>query len=189
MTLTRKPRASTLLAAAFASAMLGAPTVTSAHSMVTQQMEGQQIEIEPSLLQQIFEVLVPRAHAMGMGDTKTVEGFEGPSEPKGISFQEIGNIDLSNEIPGLDGRKMRARFWTIEPGGVVPVHSHADRPAHIYVVSGTIVEHASDKDEPVTYGPGDISVEANGVVHWWINEGDVPVELMAVDICNSDGGC
>lgn len=163
--------------------MLAAPTLTSAHSVVEQSLEN-----DPKLLQQVFDLIVSRANAMGMEYT-TVEGFEGPSEPKGISFKEIGNIDLSAEIPGLEGRNLRARFWTIEPGGIVPVHSHADRPAHIYVVSGTIIEHASDKDEPITYGPGDISVEDEGVVHWWINEGDVPVELMAVDICNADGGC
>ena len=35
---------------------------------------------------------------------------------------------------------MRVRQLEIQPGGIVPWHSHADRPALIYVVSGEIVE-------------------------------------------------
>ena len=33
----------------------------------------------------------------------------------------------------------------VQPGGIVPWHSHADRPALIYVVSGEIVEINEDQ--------------------------------------------
>ena len=36
------------------------------------------------------------------------------------------------------------RKLTIEPGGVVPWHSHGDRPAIIYIAEGEIVEYASN---------------------------------------------
>jgi uncharacterized RmlC-like cupin family protein len=41
-------------------------------------------------------------------------------------------------------RELRFRKLTIAPGGVVPWHSHADRPALIYVAEGEIHEFASN---------------------------------------------
>ncbi|MEM9010603.1 MAG: cupin domain-containing protein [Pseudomonadota bacterium] len=110
------------------------------------------------------------------------QGFEGPTEPVGLSFETLANPDLTGELPGLEGRKLRARLWTLEPGGVVPVHSHANRPAYIYVLEGTVTEHRSDSDTPKSYGPGDLSVEEDGVVHWWENAGDIPVRMLGLDL-------
>ena len=39
---------------------------------------------------------------------------------------------------------LRFRKLTIEPGGIVPWHSHDDRPALIYVAEGEIIEYASN---------------------------------------------
>lgn len=112
--------------------------------------------------------------------------FSGPTEPIGIGVKDLGLVELGPEVEGLEGRQMRARYWTMEPGGIVPVHSHADRPAQIYVVKGTVAEHRSDSDEPHIYQAGDLSVENNGVVHWWENGGDTVVELLAIDIFNTN---
>jgi quercetin dioxygenase-like cupin family protein len=41
----------------------------------------------------------------------------------------------------------------------VPWHSHEDRPALIYVVSGTIFEYASNCAVPIEHKTGEVSVE------------------------------
>ena len=48
---------------------------------------------------------------------------------------------------------MQFRKLVIEPGGVVPWHSHGDRPAIIYVVSGEIIEYASNCAVPIVHKP------------------------------------
>ena len=48
--------------------------------------------------------------------------------------------DLSKEPAAIDGRQFRLRQLDIGPGGIVPWHSHDNRPAMIYVVSGEVVE-------------------------------------------------
>ena len=113
------------------------------------------------------------------------EAFTGPRQGKGIANKEIGSIDLATEIPGMEGRRLRMRYWTVEPGGVVPLHSHANRPAMIYFLEGEIIQHRDDKPEPELYRPGEVSIENNGVRHWWENKGDRTVKMIAVDIVQS----
>jgi quercetin dioxygenase-like cupin family protein len=58
--------------------------------------------------------------------------------PVGVVDNELASIDLSKENVKLDQRRLRLRQMTIMPGGVVPLHSHEDRPALIMVNSGEI---------------------------------------------------
>ncbi|MEM8836892.1 MAG: cupin domain-containing protein [Pseudomonadota bacterium] len=112
--------------------------------------------------------------------------FEGPKQGKHLTFKTLDDIDLTNEFPGGEGRGFRARYWEIGPKGVVPLHDHSNRPAYIYVVQGEIYEHRSDKEEPVLYRAGDLSVEAEGVKHWWENKSEETVVLMGFDIYEKD---
>ena len=54
------------------------------------------------------------------------------------------------------------RHMTIAPGGVVPLHSHEDRPALIMVNSGEIYENSSKCAEPILHKAGDIAREFAG---------------------------
>lgn len=108
--------------------------------------------------------------------------FEGPTQGVGIANKTIGLIDLGPEIEGMEDYNFRMRFWTVEPGGVVPVHSHEGRPAFIYFLKGEIIQTRSDRDEPEVFGPGMVSVENLGVRHYWENKGTETVEMIAVDI-------
>lgn len=101
--------------------------------------------------------------------------------PRDVTDTVIGAIDLGKEI-GVDGRMLRTRRLVIQPGGIVPMHSHADRPALIYTVSGTVVEHRSTCAVPIVHKAGDISREADGISHWWQNEGKEPVVLLSSDV-------
>ena len=50
------------------------------------------------------------------------------------------------------------------------------------VVSGAITEHRSDKADPVEHRAGDISREAGGISHYWINHGTEPAVLLSSDV-------
>ena len=47
--------------------------------------------------------------------------------------RQLGAIDLEKEPANIKDRQLRFRKLTIEPGGIVPWHSHGDRPAIIYI--------------------------------------------------------
>ena len=104
-----------------------------------------------------------------------------PTMPQGVTDTVIGSVDLGKEI-GVDGRQLRTRRLVVQPGGIVPLHSHADRPALIITVSGSITEHRSDCATPVEHHAGDISREADGISHYWINHGTEPAVLLSSDV-------
>ena len=60
----------------------------------------------------------------------------GAMKPKDVTDDVLAAIDLSKEKIALAGRQLRLRKLVVQPGGIVPWHSHDDRPALIYVVSG-----------------------------------------------------
>lgn len=101
---------------------------------------------------------------------------------RGVTDKVLSQIDLAGEKVGLKGHLMRVRKLEIQPGGVVPWHSHADRPALIYVVSGEIYEHASNCAVPILHKAGEVARETHATAHWWKNDGKVPVVLLSFDI-------
>jgi len=107
-----------------------------------------------------------------------------PTAPVGVVDTELAAIDLSKENVKLDQRRLRLRHMTIAPGGIVPLHSHADRPALIMVNAGAIFEHNSKCGVPVLHKAGDVAREYLGTRHWWKNEGAQPVDLTIADIVN-----
>ncbi len=106
---------------------------------------------------------------------------------KGVTDTVIGAIDLANEAPMLDNRMFRLRRLEIEAGGVVPWHSHGERPAIIYIVSGEIVEHSSTCAVPILQRAGEVSLETHPVSHWWENVSGAPVVLLSADILHVEG--
>jgi hypothetical protein len=58
----------------------------------------------------------------------------------GVADVVRSSIDLGNEAPMLTDRQFRLRTLAIAPGGIVPWHSHNERPAQIYIVKGEIVD-------------------------------------------------
>ncbi|MBV1705930.1 MAG: cupin domain-containing protein [Hyphomicrobiales bacterium] len=101
---------------------------------------------------------------------------------KGVTDKVLGQIDLSKEPIAVAGRLFRLRKLVIQPGGVVPWHSHMDRPAIIIITKGTIVEYASNCSVPIVHHTGDVTEETHMVSHWWRNETKKPVELYATDL-------
>lgn len=104
--------------------------------------------------------------------------------PVGVSEMELSSIDLSQENVKLPQRRLRFRHMEIKAGGVVPLHSHEDRPALIMVNEGQIYENSSKCTVPILHKQGEISREFLGVKHWWKNEGTQTVVLTIADIVN-----
>lgn len=103
-----------------------------------------------------------------------------PTENKGITITPLSAVDLGPEIPGMQGRQLRLRMLTIEPGGVLAVHSHKDRPGAAYVLKGTVMEHRGSVAKE--YGPGQNWSEDGNVIHWLENKGASPAVLIVTDI-------
>ena len=104
-----------------------------------------------------------------------------PTMPKDVTDTVLASVDLGKEI-NVDGRQLRTRRLVVQPGGIVPLHSHADRPALIITVSGSITEYRSDCSAPVEHQAGDISREADGISHYWVNNGSEPAVLLSSDV-------
>lgn len=107
-----------------------------------------------------------------------------PSAPVGVTDTELAFVDLSKENVKLSDRRLRLRHMTIAPGGIVPLHSHADRPALIQVNAGEIYENSSKCLVPILHKAGDVARESLGTQHWWKNEGTQTVDLTIGDIVN-----
>jgi quercetin dioxygenase-like cupin family protein len=105
------------------------------------------------------------------------------SEPaKGVTDVVVRSTDLAKEPVAIAGRALRARRLDIAPGGVVPWHSHGDRPAQILIASGEIVEYASTCAVPIVHKAGDITAEKSPTSHWWKNLGTSPVVIYSFDL-------
>ena len=105
-----------------------------------------------------------------------------PNPASGVTDTVVGSIDVSKEPAHVDGRLLRLRKLVVQPGGVVPWHSHHDRPAIIVITKGTIVEYASNCSVPIVHRPGDVTTETSTTAHWWRTETKSPVELYSADL-------
>ena len=100
----------------------------------------------------------------------------------GVTDVVITSTELSKEPVSIQGRLFRARKLDIAPGGVVPWHSHSDRPALLLIASGEITEYASTCAVPIQHKAGDITPERSPTSHWWKNSGAKPVVIYAFDL-------
>ncbi|HSW27516.1 MAG TPA: cupin [Burkholderiaceae bacterium] len=104
----------------------------------------------------------------------------------GVTDTVITSTDLAKEPVSIQGRLFRARKLDIAPGGVVPWHSHGDRPALLLIASGEITEYASTCAVPIQHKAGDITPERYPTSHWWKNSGTKPVVIYAFDLFRSE---
>jgi quercetin dioxygenase-like cupin family protein len=94
----------------------------------------------------------------------------------------IASIDVAKEPAAIQDRQFRLRRLVIKPGGVVPWHSHDDRPAIIYVVQGEVAEYASSCAVPIVHKAGEATTERHGTAHWWKNTGKTTAILISADL-------
>lgn len=117
---------------------------------------------------------------MLIGGFSAANAEPGPTGHKGFKTAKSQIVDLGSEIPGMEGRQLRMRLLTIEPGGHIGVHSHKNRPAVVYFLQGTDV--VTNNGTAKTFKAGDVSAATKDTVHWHQNTGTDLVEFIAVDI-------
>jgi len=110
----------------------------------------------------------------------------GPMMASKVTDTVISSIDLSLGY-NIPGRLLRMRKLVIQPGGVVPWHSHADRPANIYVLSGQITEYRSTCAVSILHKTGDVTAESGNLSHWWQNNSRHTTVLLSADILPPQG--
>ena len=101
--------------------------------------------------------------------------------PKDVTDTVLGAVNLGPEI-NVNGRSLRLRRLVLQPGGIVPMHSHADRPALIITVSGEVTEYRSTCKAPIVHRAGEVSEEKGGLTHWWKNTGKTEAVLLSADV-------
>jgi quercetin dioxygenase-like cupin family protein len=104
-----------------------------------------------------------------------------PPENVGQTADLLRELDLTNEIESGKGRPLRMRRVTVQPGGALALHNHADRPAVTYMLSGEMTYHYEGKPD-VVLRAGQGFAEGRATTHWGENTGKVPAVWIAVDI-------
>jgi quercetin dioxygenase-like cupin family protein len=103
----------------------------------------------------------------------------------GVTSTVLKTIDLGPEILGMEGRQLRMRMVTIEPGGAVgPTHDHIGRPGVVYVLQGTVTDHRAGV--ATEYGPGLGWPEDRNTLHWVENNGTIPAVEISIDIVKKE---
>lgn len=112
----------------------------------------------------------------------TNSNLNGPTQPRGVQDAVLTTIDLAGERVALRGYQLRLRRLVVQPGGEVPMHSHENRPALIYIESGEMTEFKNICAVPVVHRAGEATPEDHRVVHWWRNTGRVPAVILSADL-------
>jgi quercetin dioxygenase-like cupin family protein len=128
--------------------------------------------------------VIPAAHAgecpadkVGVDVTKP-----GATKPEGVTDTVLSALDLGKMDPAYAGRQLRLRRLVIQPGGIVPWHNHADRPANIYIITGEVTEYRSTCAVPIVHKAGEVAPEFGNLSHWWKNTGKEPAILISADL-------
>jgi quercetin dioxygenase-like cupin family protein len=132
------------------------------------------------------------AHAGQCPADKVGAGIQEPpaegTKPVGVTDDVLASTDLSKEPANIAGRLFRIRRLVVQPGGVVPWHDHANRPALIYIVDGAITEYSSACSVPIEHKAGEVAAETHVTKHWWKNNTDKPTTLISDDLFPTEMG-
>ncbi len=109
---------------------------------------------------------------------------DAPTANVGLSGKLLAEMPLAPEFASSGNRRMRMRILTLEKGGVVALHAHDARPSIEYVLAGTTIETRDGVE--TTYKAGDVVSADHTVSHWWRNDGDETVTILAMDIYQPD---
>jgi quercetin dioxygenase-like cupin family protein len=104
-----------------------------------------------------------------------------PTADSGRTEQMLRTLDLTGELDSGKGRPLRMRKITVQPGGLLAVHNHVDRPAVTYMLQGQMTYHQEGKPAVVA-NAGDGFAEGRSTTHWGESTGTVPAVWIAVDI-------
>jgi quercetin dioxygenase-like cupin family protein len=119
--------------------------------------------------------------AIGFGIGTAVGESAAPAQNKGVKISEPVVLDLAPWADDMKGRQLRIRRFDIEPGGLIGIHSHDDRPDVSYLVQGSLTEFRSGGF--VKPRAAETLHEAGkGVTHWVENRGTSSAVLIVADV-------
>jgi quercetin dioxygenase-like cupin family protein len=104
-----------------------------------------------------------------------------PSGDDRVQQTLLATIDLAKAIDGFPDRQMRLNRVTIAPGGHIGLHSHADDPTVVYLVSGVITNHHDD-GHTEELRAGQAFAEFGPKSHWVENTGSAPVTFVFTSV-------
>ena len=114
----------------------------------------------------------------GIGIGTAIGQQSPPKDNKGLAAKVVSTVDLAPDMPGY---QLRLRTITLEPAGVVGVHSHKDRPEFAYILEGTLTE-LRESGSMKQFNTGDVITGSRDVTHWAENRGTSIVVFVGVDI-------
>jgi quercetin dioxygenase-like cupin family protein len=104
-----------------------------------------------------------------------------PTQSKGVQISAPESLDLQPWAGDMKGRELRIRKIVFQPGGIIEVHSHDDRPDASYLVQGELTELRAGGF--IEHRPADtFHTAGKNVTHWVENRGTTPAVLIVVDI-------
>lgn len=120
--------------------------------------------------------------ALGMIGSQVLSAQQTPpTKAKGQTQKILASHPLGPQIPELQGRYLRMRVNTYEPGGHNALHTHKDRPVIVYILQGTLTSCSPDgKCEELHEGQA--IPEGKDTNHWAENRGTRPAVNLVVDI-------
>jgi quercetin dioxygenase-like cupin family protein len=104
-----------------------------------------------------------------------------PTERKGQTVNTVASLEIGQQIPELQGRHLRARMFTYEPGGNGLLHNHQNLPVILYVLRGTLTACARD-GHCMELREGQAQAEGRDVEHWVVNRGSTALVYLAIEI-------
>ena len=119
--------------------------------------------------------------ALALGVGAAIGQSMPPKANTGVKIGDPVTLDLAPWAGDMGGRQLRIRKFDIEPGGIIAIHSHDDRPDVSYLVQGTLTEFRSGgfserRDSDTLHAAG------KGVTHWVENTGSTAATLVVADI-------
>lgn len=102
---------------------------------------------------------------------------QAPTENKGLKALEARSVDLSPDIDSGRGGKLRLKLLTLEPGGIVQLHSHKNHPTILHVIKGTLTSRLQGGPE-VVLRAGVGLAEGKDTSYWIQNTGSEPAEFI-----------
>lgn len=114
------------------------------------------------------------ARIVGFSAGLGIAGAPGSDEHKRLSVQALGKLEagMVEQQVGLQGYMMQLRAITIDSGGQIARHNHANRPALVKVISGEWIEGRPEGETPFTAEDPTGILEDSGTTHWFYNRGD-----------------
>src|ERR1700730_6025461 len=104
-----------------------------------------------------------------------------PTDYNGVEESVLADIDLAEEIDGVENRELRVSRATASPTSHIGPHSHRCFPAIGHVLAGILTNH-QDNGTTEEFRSGQVFAEFGPRSHWVENNEPTPVTFIVANI-------